>query len=85
MYFSQFVGVDISKDTLDAAIYPAKDKKLDFLHFDNTQKGLGEMMSWLKSRGVKPADCFCRQEGTGSESELAPGYQAFHGYRQRQE
>lgn len=27
MYFSQFVGVDISKDTLDAAIYPAKDKK----------------------------------------------------------
>ena len=43
MYFSQFVGVDISKDTLDAAVYPARDKKLDFLHFDNTQKGLGEM------------------------------------------
>ena len=35
MYFSQFVGVDISKNTLDAAIYPAKDKKLDLLHFDN--------------------------------------------------
>jgi len=52
MYFSQFVGVDISKDTLDAAIYPAKDKKLDFLHFDNTQKGLFEMMSWLKRRGI---------------------------------
>ena len=27
MYFSQFIGVDISKDTLDAAVYPAKDKK----------------------------------------------------------
>ena len=35
MHFSQFIGVDISKDTLDAAIYPAKDKKMDFLHFDN--------------------------------------------------
>ena len=56
MYFSQFIGVDISKNTLDAAIYPAKDKKLDFLHFDNTQKGLGEMLSWLKRRGVKPSE-----------------------------
>lgn len=27
MYFFHFVGVDISKDTLDAAIYPMKDKK----------------------------------------------------------
>ena len=51
MYFSQFIGVDISKDTLDAAVYPAKDKKMDFLHFDNTQKGLTVMMSWLKRRG----------------------------------
>lgn len=54
MFFSQFVGVDISKDTLDAAIYPAKDKKMDFLHFDNTQKGVGNNdvlveTSWHKS------------------------------------
>ena len=65
MYFSQFVGVDISKDTLDAAIYPAKDKKLDFLHFDNTQKGLGEMMTWLKRRGVKLAEMVICAEHTG--------------------
>ena len=65
MYFSQFVGVDISKNTLDAAIYPAKDKKLDFLHFDNTQKGLGEMMSWLKRRGVKPSEMVICAEHTG--------------------
>lgn len=65
MYFSQFVGVDISKNTLDAAIYPAKDKKLDFLHFDNTQKGLGEMMSWLKRRGVKSSEMIICAEHTG--------------------
>ena len=65
MYFSQFVGVDISKDTLDAAIYPAKDKKMDFLHFDNTQKGLGEMMSWLKARGIKPSEMVICAEHTG--------------------
>ena len=65
MYFSQFVGVDISKDTLDAAIYPAKDKKMDFLHFDNTQKGLGEMMTWLKHHGVKPSEMVICAEHTG--------------------
>ena len=65
MYFSQFIGVDISKDTLDAAIYPAKDKKMDFLHFDNTQKGLGEMMSWLKRRGIKASEMVICAEHTG--------------------
>lgn len=65
MYFSQFIGVDISKNTLDAAIYPAKDKKLDFLHFNNTQKGLGEMMTWLKRRGVKPSEMIICAEHTG--------------------
>ena len=38
MYFSQFIGVDISKDTLDAAVYPAKDKKMDFLHLTTHRK-----------------------------------------------
>ena len=65
MNFSQFVGVDISKNTLDAAIYPAKDKKLDFLHFDNTQKGLGEMMKWLRRRGVKTSEMVICAEYTG--------------------
>ena len=65
MYFSQFIGVDISKDTLDAAVYPAKDKKMDFLHFDNTQKGLMLMMSWLKRRGIKATEMVICAEHTG--------------------
>ena len=65
MYFSQFIGVDISKDTLDAAIYPAKDKKTDYLHFANSPKGLGEMMSWLKRRGVNASEMVICAEHTG--------------------
>ena len=65
MYFSQFIGVDISKDTLDATVYPAKDKKMDFLHFDNTQKGLTVMMSWLKRRGIKATEMLICAEHTG--------------------
>lgn len=65
MQFSYFVGVDISKDTLDAALYPAKDRQKDFLHFDNTKKGLGEMMAWLKTLGVKRSDLLICAEYTG--------------------
>lgn len=65
MHFSQFVGVDISKETLDAAIYPAKDRKLDFLHFDNTPRGLNQMMAWLKSRGIKHGEMLICAEYTG--------------------
>ena len=65
MHFSQFIGVDISKDTLDAAIYPAKDKKMDFLHFDNTSKGLCEMLAWLKRRGIKSSEMVICAEHTG--------------------
>ncbi len=65
MYFSQYIGVDISKDTLDAAIYPAKDKKMDFLHFDNTSKGLCEMLAWLKRRGIKSSEMVICAEHTG--------------------
>ena len=65
MHFSQFIGVDISKDTLDAAIYPAKDKKMDFLHFDNTSKGLCKMLTWLKHRGITPSEMIICAEHTG--------------------
>ena len=51
MYFSQFIGVDISKDTLDAAVYP--------------QKGLMLMMSWLKRRGIKASEMVICAEHTG--------------------
>ena len=65
MQISHFVGIDISKETLDAALYPARDRKTDFLHFANSAKGLGEMMSWLKGRGVKSSELLICAEHTG--------------------
>lgn len=65
MQISHFVGIDISKETLDAALYPSRDRKTDFLHFANSTKGLGEMMSWLKSRGVKSSELLICAEHTG--------------------
>lgn len=65
MQFSHFVGIDISKETLDAALYPAQDRKTDFLHFANSAKGLAEMMSWLKHRGVRSSELLICAEHTG--------------------
>jgi len=66
MHFSHFIGVDISKASLDVAIYPATDKKSDFMHIENTTKGLREMMSWLKQRGIKPKEMVVCAEHTGA-------------------
>lgn len=65
MYFSHYIGVDISKSTLDVAIYPAKDKKTDFLHIENTPKGLREMMTWIKRKGIKTSEVVICAEHTG--------------------
>ncbi len=37
MCFSHYIGVDISKASLDVAIYPAMDKKSDFIHIENSK------------------------------------------------
>lgn len=66
MYFSHYIGVDISKASLDVAIYPATDKKTDFMHIENTTKGLREMMSCLKQRGIKPKEMVICAEHTGA-------------------
>lgn len=66
MYFSHYIGVDISKASLDAAIYPAADKKSDFIHIENSPKGLREMMSWLKHRGIKSKGVVICAEHTGA-------------------
>ena len=65
MHFSYFIGVDISKNTLDVAIYPAKDRNDDFLHIENTSKGLRTMITWIKRKGIKTGDVVICAEHTG--------------------
>ena len=66
MEFSHFIGVDISKASLDAAIYPATNKKSNFMHIENSTKGLRELMSWLKQHGIKPKEMVICAEHTGT-------------------
>ena len=45
MNYTEFVGIDVSKLTLDVSLYHIKKHK----EFGNSQNGLKEMMSWIKS------------------------------------
>lgn len=70
MQFSHYVGVDISKLTLDIAIYPVSDPKTDCIRIENTDKGLREYLKWLKDKRINPSDALICAEHTGVYSRV---------------
>ena len=49
-----FIGIDISKNVIDASIFCKGAPIKDFPHavFNNSRKGFGEMCTWLKKNHV---------------------------------
>lgn len=58
-----FVGIDVSKDTLDIGVYPTQDTQ----RVPNNQSGLDELIQWLQ--GMAPQLIVC--EATGGYETLA--------------
>lgn len=65
MQFLHYVGIDVSKDTLDAAIYPCADTHEDCFHFENSAAGMRSFTKWLKGRKVNPKKTLFCAEFTG--------------------
>ena len=65
MQFSHYIGVDISKSTLDAAIYASEMKKADTKHLTNDAAGLKELLAWAKEKGARPKSMLICAEHTG--------------------
>ena len=65
MHYSHYIGVDISKNTLDAAIYAAEMRRSDTKHLTNDKTGLKELVAWAKTAGAKPKDMLICAEHTG--------------------
>ena len=65
MHYSHYIGVDISKNTLDAAIYAAEMRRSDTKHLINDKAGLKELITWAKAAGAKPKDMLICAEHTG--------------------
>ena len=49
MHYSHYIGVDISKNTLDAAIYAAEMRRSDTKHLTNDAAGLKELVAWART------------------------------------
>lgn len=67
MSINWFVGVDISKKTLDFAFCRKNKEILDNSHFvtENSKKGIVEALRWLSSRGAKKHNMWICMEHTG--------------------
>ena len=65
-----FVGCDVSKDTLDFAIYECgKDYRMfDHISVANTTEGFQAMRKWLRSFKINVKDAVIAMEHTGSYS-----------------
>ena len=46
MHYSHYIGVDISKNTLDAVIYATEMRRSDTKHLTNDKAGLKELVTW---------------------------------------
>ena len=75
MEFKWFVGVDISKKTLDATLYDKVLQKKS-LHqvFENNPQGFKKLVKWLKAQSIQIEELFICMEHTGVYSNNLAAY-----------
>ena len=71
MNYSGFIGIDVSKKTLDASIFVAGKVINRFPHIQvrNEKQGFKELLSWIKQQGVNTKDALFGLEFTGYYSD----------------
>jgi transposase len=62
-----YVGIDVSKKTLDVAVYDSSERLKDKNHIKvfNTKEGYKEMLSWFRGRKMKLREILICMEHTG--------------------
>lgn len=65
MKFYYYLGIDISKQTLDAALIVKENEILGKKQVANDKKGFKELLSWAKKLGAKASDILVCAEHTG--------------------
>jgi transposase len=68
--FSQFIGIDLSKNTFDVAIFLPDDKQSSSYVFENSKKGIKAFFTLLKNNKFKLENCFICMEHTGVYGRL---------------
>ena len=65
MYFNHYLGIDISKQTLDAALIIKEGEIVGQTKVTNNQQGFKELFSWAKKLGAKITGTLVCAEHTG--------------------
>lgn len=65
MYFNHYLGIDISKQTLDAALIIKEGEIVGQTKVTNNQQGFKELFSWAKKLGAKITETLVCAEHTG--------------------
>lgn len=71
MQKNHYVGIDVSKNTLDISIFCPRKSIREFSHtkVDNSMEGWKDMLLWLKDQGVSPKKTAFMMEHTGCYSD----------------
>lgn len=59
MSFSYFIGIDVSKKTLDAAIYVSAVEQALHQQFENKPSGFQKLLAWVSKHAAKQRSVFC--------------------------
>src|SRR6478672_4847209 len=59
MSFSCFIGIDVSKKTIDAAIYVSAGASILHQQFENRPSGFRQLLAWQHQQCPKAAGLFC--------------------------
>lgn len=62
-----FIGIDVSKLTLDVVSYDGKSKPVaaDYLQVKNDSEGFQELLTWMRERGIRRSSLVVGLEHTG--------------------
>ncbi len=69
--YKNFIGCDVSKNTLDFAIHAKGTDYRQFIHVQvsNTKEGLAQFLKWLKTNKIRVKEAVVAMEHTGIYSE----------------
>lgn len=76
MEYSAFIGIDVSKKTIDASIFTDGARLDDFPHevFGNDKQGFRAMLRWAREHNAKPKETLFGFEFTGYYSDALDAY-----------
>lgn len=67
MSFTYFIGIDVSKKTIDAAIFSLATKLFHHQQFDNKPSGFQKLLTWVAKHSSKQQAVYCLEHTAAAD------------------